>query len=113
MSNGEQDSGDGRPIQIGGVQYAKGIGMHGPGELLFFNGEHCARLTADVGVDDEKTGAGSVSFEVWADDRKVADSGLVTWQDSPKPLDANIGNAEFVRLVVTDGGDGTNSDHAD
>jgi hypothetical protein len=112
-SNGEQDPGDGRTITIGGVQYAKGLGMHGPGELLFYNASHCASLTALVGVDDEKTGAGSVSFEVWADDRKVADSGVVTWQDAAKPIDANIGNADFVRLVVTDGGDGTNSDHAD
>jgi hypothetical protein len=113
MSNGEQDPGDGRPIAIGGVQFAKGLGMHGPGELVFYNGEHCSRLTAAVGVDDEKTGNGSVSFEVWADGRKVADSGVVTWQDAPKPIDADIGNSDFVRLVVTDGGDGTNSDHAD
>jgi hypothetical protein len=65
-----------------------------------------------VGVDDEKSGNGSVTFQVWADDRKVADSGVVTWQDGPKPIDANIGNSDFVRLVVDDGGD-TNSDHSD
>jgi hypothetical protein len=112
-SNGEQAAGDGGTITIGGVQYAKGLGMHGPGALLFYNAEHCSSLTAMVGVDDEKSGAGSVAFEVWADDRKVADSGVVTWQDAAKPIDANIGNSEFVRLVVTDGGDGTNSDHAD
>ena len=37
----------------------------------------------------------------------------MTWQDAAKPIDANIGNSDFVRLVVADGGDGTNSDHAD
>jgi hypothetical protein len=113
MSNGEQDPGDGHTITIGGVQYAKGIGMHGPGSLLFYNGGHCASLTAMVGVDDEKSGAGSVEFQIWADDRMVASSGVVTWQDAAKPIDANIGNSDFVKLVVTDGGDGTDSDHAD
>ncbi len=112
-SNGEQAAGDGRTITIGGVQYAKGLGMHAPGQILFYNAEHCSSLTAMVGVDDEKTSAGSVSFEVWADSRKVADSGLVTFADAAKPIDANIGNSEFVRLVVTDGGNGTDSDHAD
>jgi Alpha galactosidase A/NPCBM/NEW2 domain/Alpha galactosidase C-terminal beta sandwich domain/NPCBM-associated, NEW3 domain of alpha-galactosidase len=111
-SNGEQAAGDGHTITIGGKTYAKGLGVHAPSTLLFYNGEHCSSLTADVGVDDEKSGAGSVEFQVWADSRLVADSGVVTWQDAAKTLTANIGNSEFVQLVVLDGGD-TNSDHAD
>jgi alpha-galactosidase len=112
MSNGEKNPGDGKPITIGGVQYAKGLGVHAPSEVVFYNAAHCSRLTAMVGVDDEKSGNGSVTFQVWADDREVADSGVVTWQDAAKPIDANIGNSELVRLVVDDGGD-TNSDHSD
>ncbi len=112
MSNGEKNPGDGKPMTIGGVSYAKGLGVHAPSEVVFYNAAHCARLTAMVGVDDEKSGNGSVTFQVWADSRKAADSGVVTWQDAAKPIEANIGNAELVRLVVDDGGD-TNSDHSD
>jgi hypothetical protein len=111
-SNGEQAAGDGHTLTIGGHTYAKGLGVHAPSTLLFFNGEHCSSIASDVGVDDEKSGAGSVEFQIWADGRLLADSGVVTWQDDPKTLVANIGNTEFVQLVVLDGGD-TNSDHAD
>jgi alpha-galactosidase len=102
-------------ISIAGVQYPKGLGAHAPGAILFYPAGHCTSLTTDVGVDDEKRGnqAGSVTFEIWADGRKVADSGLLTWQTPGRSLTADITGASFVTLVVTDGGDGTNSDHAD
>jgi alpha-galactosidase len=70
-------------------------------------------VSADVGVDDEKTSNGTVTFEVWADGKKVADSGLLTTADPAAHLTADVGGATFVRLIVTDGGDGNNSDHAD
>jgi alpha-galactosidase len=115
MSNGERDARDGRAITIGGTQYAKGLGVHAPGEILYLAAGRCTSLVADVGVDDEKRAnmASSVTFEVWADSTKVADSGVLTWQDPPRTLTADIGGASFVRLVVTDAGDGNNSDHAD
>ncbi|HEY3712858.1 MAG TPA: NPCBM/NEW2 domain-containing protein [Amycolatopsis sp.] len=112
-SNGEQAAGDGHTITIGGRTYAKGLGVHALSDILFYNGGHCSSLTSDVGVDDEKTGAGKVDFQVWADGRELADSGPVTWQDAPKTLTANIGNTDFVHLIVTNSDDGTTNDHAD
>jgi hypothetical protein len=64
-------------------------------------------------VDDEETTGGKVDFQVWADGRELADSGPVTYQDGPKTLTANLGNTEFVHLVVTNSDDGPNYDHAD
>jgi alpha-galactosidase len=115
MSNGEMPARDGRPISVGGVPYAKGLGVHAPSSVLYYLAGRCTGLTVDVGVDDEKRGnlAGSVTFEIWADSTKVADSGVVTWQDAAKTLTADLTGAAFVQLVVTDGGDGNNSDHAD
>ncbi|MGH3648436.1 MAG: NPCBM/NEW2 domain-containing protein [Micromonosporaceae bacterium] len=116
MSNGERAARDGRTISISGVTYAKGLGVHAPGQIMYYVAGGCSRLVADVGVDDEKRGnrAGSVSFEIWADSTKVADSGVMTWQDTaPKTLTADLTGASFVRLVVTDALDGNNSDHAD
>jgi hypothetical protein len=114
MSNGERNARDGRTIAIGGVQYAKGLGVHAPAEILYLSGA-CTKLTVDVGIDDEKRAnqVGSVTFEIWADQTKVADSGVVTWQHPAKTLTADLTGASFVRLVVTDAGDTNNSDHAD
>ncbi|MGC9669045.1 NPCBM/NEW2 domain-containing protein [Planosporangium sp. 12N6] len=112
-SNGEMKAGDGHPITIGGTVYAKGLGVHAPSTVAYFAGARCTTVTAFVGVDDEKQTNGSVTFEVWADGRKVADSGLLTTDLAAVPLSADVTGATVVRLVVTDGGDGINSDHAD
>jgi alpha-galactosidase len=112
-SNGEQAAGDGHPITINGTVYSKGLGAHAPGFIEYFTGKSCSSVSADVGVDDEKTASGSVTFEIWADGTKVADSGLLTTADPAKHLTADVGGSTFVRLAATDGGDGNNSDHAD
>ena len=67
----------------------------------------------DVGVDDEKGAEGTVAFEIWADGHKVASTGVLTNAMQAQPLSANVTGAQTVRLVVTDGGDGMDSDHAD
>jgi alpha-galactosidase len=112
-SNGEQAAGDGNPITIGGTVYAKGLGVHAPSDLSFYAGEVCERVTAEVGLDDEKGTAGTVAFEVWADGVKVAATGVLTNAMPAEPLTADVTGAEVVRLVVTGGGDGVDSDHAD
>ncbi len=112
-SNGESKAGDGHPITIGGAVYPKGLGAHAPGSIEYYAAGTCTSVSADVGVDDEKTAKGSVTFEIWADGNKVADSGRLTTDDPAKHLTADVGGASFVRLIVTDGGDGNDSDHAD
>jgi alpha-galactosidase len=113
MSNGERAPGDGHPITLGGVTYPKGIGAHAPSEIDVYVGEACSTFTADVGVDDEVGDRGQVDFQVFADGEKVADSGNVTGADAATHLEASLSGAQFVRLVITDGGDGMNYDHAD
>ncbi|MEU1275880.1 NPCBM/NEW2 domain-containing protein [Streptomyces sp. NPDC005799] len=112
-SNGESKAGDGHPITLGGVVYAKGLGVHADSDVEFYTGTACATLTADVGVDDEKGAKGTVAFEVWADGTKVASTGVLTNAMPAQPLTADVTGAQVVRLVVTDGGDGNDSDHAD
>ncbi|MEW2155697.1 NPCBM/NEW2 domain-containing protein [Streptomyces sp. NPDC007189] len=112
-SNGESGAGDGHPITIGGTVYAKGLGVHAPSDVSFYTGTSCTRLTADVGVDDEKGTKGSVTFEIWADGTKAASTDVLTNAMPAQPLAADITGAQVVRLVVTDAGDGNDSDHAD
>ncbi|AGP59984.1 alpha-galactosidase [Streptomyces rapamycinicus NRRL 5491] len=112
-SVGENEAGDGHPLTLGGTRYDKGLGVHAPSEVTYYTGGRCSRFTAQVGVDDEEGTAGTVGFEVWADDAKVASSKTLTNADPATALDAAIGGAKTVRLVVTDGGDGVTSDHGD
>ncbi|WP_316766701.1 NPCBM/NEW2 domain-containing protein [Streptomyces sasae] len=112
-SNGEYNAGDGHPITIGATVYAKGLGTHAPSDIAYYTGKACQKVTADVGVDDEEAADGSVAFEVWADGTKVASTGVLTTDMPARPLTADVSGAEVVRLVVTDGGNGITSDHAD
>jgi alpha-galactosidase len=112
-SNGESAAGDGHPITIGGVVYDKGLGVHAESAVEFYAGKACEKVTADVGVDDEKGANGTVAFEIWADGTKVASTGVLTNAMPAQPLTADVTGAEVIRLVVTDGGDGIDSDHAD
>ncbi|MYW10514.1 alpha-galactosidase [Streptomyces sp. SID2563] len=112
-SNGESAAGDGHPLTIGGQVYAKGLGTHAASSVEYYAGGACTAVTAQVGVDDEKGAKGTVAFEIWADGKKAASTGVLTNAMAPQPLSADVTGAQVVRLVVTDGGDGVDSDHAD
>jgi alpha-galactosidase len=112
-SNGETAAGDGKAITISGTVYAKGLGTNAPSAITYYLGGGCTTLDTTVGVDDEKDGKGSVEFEIEADGKQVADSGVLHNADGAKQLHADVTGAQSIRLVVTDGGDGSDSDHAD
>ncbi|MGI5373490.1 NPCBM/NEW2 domain-containing protein [Streptomyces sp. CA-251387] len=112
-SNGESAAGDGRPITIGGVVYGKGLGVHAESAVEYYTGGACETVRADVGVDDEKGADGTVAFEIWADGTKSASTGTLTNAMPAQPITADVTGAQIVRLVVSDGGDGIDSDHAD
>ncbi|MDI2128867.1 NPCBM/NEW2 domain-containing protein [Yinghuangia seranimata] len=112
-SNGERGAGDGHPMSIRGAAYAQGIGTHAASTVEYNLGRTCKTLTVDVGVDDETRGGGSVDFKIYRDKTKVADSGVVTGKSPVKHLTADLTDGTTLRLVVTDGGDGSGWDHAD
>ncbi|MFF3544233.1 NPCBM/NEW2 domain-containing protein [Streptomyces platensis] len=104
---------DGHPLTIQGAGYAQGLGAHADSQLLYDLGGSCSALTVDVGLDDEVGANGSVVFQIYRDTTMVADSGLMTVDQPAKRLTADLSGGSQLRLVVTDGGNGNNSDHAD
>ncbi|WP_460783071.1 NPCBM/NEW2 domain-containing protein [Nonomuraea fastidiosa] len=112
-SNGDQAGGDGRPITIEGVRYAKGLGAHAPADIEYYTGGRCTTVQFFAGIDDEVGANGSAGFEVWADGGRVAYSGLITGSMPARKVTANIEGARFVRLVATNGGDNAYYDHVD
>ncbi|MEV0447061.1 NPCBM/NEW2 domain-containing protein [Streptomyces sp. NPDC050600] len=112
-ANGENQAGDSGPLTIGGTVFAKGLGAHAHSDVEFYTGSACTTVSALVGLDDESGAHGTVAFEIWADGRKAASTGVLTNDAPAQPLKADITGARTVHLVVTDGGDGIGYDHAD
>lgn len=105
---------DGQPLSIGGMAFPKGLGVHAPSELRFHLDGRCSgKFLTDVGVDDEVGDKGSVVFQVFLDDKQVYDSGVKRGSDMRSNVDVDVNGAKQLRLVVTDAGDGKDSDHAD
>ncbi|MEV0586165.1 NPCBM/NEW2 domain-containing protein [Nonomuraea sp. NPDC050310] len=113
QSVGGKGQGDGAPLTIGGVRYAKGLGTHAPADIEFYTAGRCSVVEFQAGVDDQVGDLGSVDVEVWADGGRVAHSGVVTGAQPARKVTANVQGAGHVRLVVTNGGDNAQSDHAD
>jgi hypothetical protein len=113
MSNGEQNAGDGNILTLNGVTYAKGLGVHAPSDISFNLNKQYTQFTSDIGVDDEKGNSGSVVFQVYLDGVKAFDSGVMTGSSTTQTVNLSVTGVTTLRLVVTDGGNGNNSDHAD
>lgn len=112
LSNGEQAEGDGGPLSVANVVYSKGLGTHAPSEASFALGGRCTRLSAQVGIDDEMKGKGSVRFEVWGDGVLLTQTAELTGVDAAQALDVDVTSVQSLRLVTVAGAD-SGSDHAD
>lgn len=106
---------DGRsptPIILGQKTYAKGLGHHAGGEITLPVQPSFTRFLAEVGVQWQGGGRGSVVMQVWVDGDKRFDSGVRTDSDPPLPVDVALAGARELRLVATDHGDGIGCDMA-
>jgi alpha-galactosidase len=108
-----QRSVDRNPLKLKGVTYPHGVGTHAHSEMVVDLKGAATRFMAMVGVDDERTGRGSVAFEVWVDGKKVADTGVMRGGDEPKLVSVDLTGAKRMMLLVEDGADGIENDHAD
>jgi alpha-galactosidase len=100
-----------QPLTLAGVVYPHGIGTRSISEFVIDLHGNATGFESVVGFDDAVIGGvGSVTFEVWADDRLVAHSGLMRAGDPPKILSADLTGARVLTLLVDDGGDTSNDD---
>jgi len=103
---------DASPMRIKDKPYTKGIGHHATGEMLIdLSGEYSA-FEAEIGVQWQKGETGSVVFQVYVDEVEVFDSGVVREQDAPRPIRIDLTDADEMRLVSSDAGDGIACDCA-
>lgn len=94
-------------------RYDKGLGTHANSEIIVeLDGEYEA-FEAEIGVQRQNgDNVGSVIFQVFVDDKEVFNSGIVRELDPAKEVRISVLNAEEMRLVVTDAGDGITCDCA-
>ncbi len=111
-TNGEEQALDGAPIRLRGAAYDTGLGVHAPSLIRYRLGQRCSRFIADVGIDDDQDGMGSVQFEVWADGERLFQSGRLTGTSPVRGLDIDVSGRRELRLFVGLGGDTFAFDHA-
>ena len=113
-SAGAGKSVDGNPLSVGGTVYKHGIGTHAKSELAIDLKGGAKRFVAMVGVDDErKVSNGTVTFTVFVDGKKAADSGVLKAGGPAKLISVDLTGAKKMLLTVGDADDGITNDHAD
>jgi len=93
--------------------YRKGFGVHANSYLVFDINRKFSRFATDLGVDTEADTPASVVFKIYADGKELYQSGKMGRFDFPKHTQVDVKKVKRLELVVTDAGDGINSDHAD
>ncbi len=104
----------GNPITIAGKVFERGIGTHVRGKMKIDLFGEALRFHAWVGVDDEvNTDTSTINFEVYADGKKIYDSGVMKEKTPAKFIDLDITGVRFLILYSNVGGDRNRYDHAD
>ena len=104
MSNGGNQAGDGGVLQLNGVAYTKGLGVHADSEVIYnLNGEY-RKFVSDIGLDAGPRESGSVIFEVYGDGALLYSSGLLTGNSATQSLDIDVAGVNELRLVVDGNG---------
>ncbi|MBV6712522.1 NPCBM/NEW2 domain-containing protein [Paenibacillus chitinolyticus] len=104
---------DGNTLKLNNKTYTKGLGTHANSEIVYKLDGKYTSFAALVGVDSEVGSAGSVEFKVVVDNQTVFSSGVMHNNIEPKEVNVNLSGKNELKLIVTDGGDGINNDHAD
>jgi alpha-galactosidase len=102
-----------KPLRIGGLQFENGVGTHANSVMHVDLKGSCRRFSAYIGVDDEVEGrTGSVRFRIYADGKRLYDSGVIKAGEKAKNVDVNLTGCKIMKLVVDAAGDNTSHDHA-
>jgi hypothetical protein len=108
--------GEGRPLTIGKVTYARGFYCHAVSRVVVRLPRSGKTFSAVAGVDSNPQtdgGRGSVVFAVEISDKKTFRSQLMREGMAGVDVNVDLAGAKELALVVEDGGDGITCDQAD
>ncbi len=110
----------GTPLNIGGKQFERGLGVHSVSEIVVKLPAPGKTFSAMVGIDMNPATAsamsfhkGSAMFSVDADGKGVFCSQTCHAGDAPVPVTVELDGATEFKLCVLDGGNGIHLAHAD
>ena len=104
---------DGHPLTVAGKAYDRGVGTHAVSKFLLVTNGNAISFDGMAGVDDETSQPGTVEFMILGDRKVLWRSGLMKKGDPAKPVSVGLKGFKKVAMLVTDGGDNINYDHAD
>jgi alpha-galactosidase len=116
---GKSGAGGGRgsqtppPLKLGGVTYEHGIGTLSINELIVDLKGEATRFVSMIGIDDAITREGSVTYEIWLDNKKKLITDVLRAGAPPQFVSIDVTGGRMLELVINDGGDTSNSDYAD
>ena len=102
-----------KPLRIGNRSFDQGIGLHAKAELNYDLGGHYRWVSGYLGIDKETGSRGSVRFEVWLDGRKALETPVLRGNSEAHFFKVPVESVRQLRIVASDGGDGSRWDHAD
>jgi hypothetical protein len=103
------------PMVMAGVPYESGIGMHAWCRMTFAVPSGATAFQAIVGLSDEVRDcpAADVGFEVHdQSDRLLFRSRIINATSAPQPIRVDLHDVTAITLVVTEGRNGRDCDHA-
>jgi alpha-galactosidase len=104
---------DNRRLTVAGQVFRRGIGTHANSTIPLLLDGNAVELSGGAGLDDETNGRGSVVFQIKADGKEIWNSGLMRPRDEAKAFTLDVKGVKSLALLVLDGGDGFDWDHAD
>ena len=104
---------DGNPLKIAGKTFERGIGTHAVSKFLVKIGGSAESFDGLVGIDDESSKPGTVEFMILGDRKVLWRSGIIKKGDIAKEVHVSLKGVDKMAMLVTDGGDDINYDHAD
>lgn len=103
----------GKEMSIAGVKYAVGLGTHSISQYDIDLNRKGITFSALTGVDDGAAGQpAKMNFKITGDGEILWESGIMKAGDPAKKAEVDLKGIRKISLIVEDGGDGGNYDHA-
>ncbi len=93
--------------------YQHGLGTHANSKIIYHIAKRFTAFSTDYGIDTEAGNQASVVFEIYGDDKLLFRSDVMKRYDYPKHTEVDITGVSYLKLIVTDSGNGNIDDHAD
>lgn len=112
QSVGDSAQNDGQKQSIRDRRYNRGLGTNAGSRIDYRLDGKQKWFAADLGIDDETNGGGSVVFKVYADGKRIFSSSIIRGSDAMQQIKLRISHVRKLTLIVSDAGDGSFDDHA-